>query len=58
MRALAFLAVLQSFTTGAYIAAFADSNASAVDWLFAAAHAIISCLFARYVITEGDRGAR
>jgi hypothetical protein len=57
MRTLTFLSVLQSLTTGAYIAACAESNASAADWAAAAALTLVSCAFAGYVIAEG-RGAR
>lgn len=58
MRTMAFLAVCQSSTTGAYIAACAESNAGAAEWLSAALLAAVSALFACYVIVEAARGAR
>jgi hypothetical protein len=58
MRTLAFLSILQSLTTGAYIAACAETNAGAADWAFAGVLAIACCLFACYVIVEESRGAR
>jgi hypothetical protein len=56
MRTLAFLAVLQNLTAGAYIAACADGNASAVEWLFGAILALTSFLFSCYVVIEGKSG--
>jgi hypothetical protein len=50
MRTLAFLSVLQSLTTGAYVAVCAESNATALDWFFAGLLALSSGLFACYVI--------
>jgi hypothetical protein len=58
MRTLAFLSVLQSFTTGAYVAACSESNANALDWFFAALLVFASGLFACYVVAEGGRSAR
>jgi hypothetical protein len=57
MCTLALLAVLQSVTTGAYIATCVEPGATAADWLYGALLAIGTCLFTCHVIAEGI-GAR
>ncbi|MFT4078624.1 hypothetical protein [Rhodomicrobium sp.] len=56
MRTLALLSVLQSMTTGAYIASCVEARPSAVEWVFAISLAIMSAVFACYVAVE--RGGR
>jgi hypothetical protein len=55
MRTLALLSVLQSMTTGAYIASCVEARVSAVEWVFAISLAIMSAVFACYVAVERDR---
>jgi len=54
MRTLAFLSVLQSMTTGAYIASCVEARASLAEWVFAVCLAIMSAFFACYVVIERD----
>ena len=58
MRTLVLLAVLQSLTTGAYIATCIEQGATPADWLYGALLAIGTCLFTCHVIAEGISGAR
>jgi hypothetical protein len=58
MRALAFLLVLQSMATGAYIAASADAGALTANWPSAACLAVLDGVFAFYVLSERNHIAR
>lgn len=60
MRTLAFLAILQSLTTGAYLAACAGPSATSADWLSGVLLVILSCLFSCYTIVSicAERGQK
>ncbi|HZV20526.1 MAG TPA: hypothetical protein VE986_03175 [Hyphomicrobiales bacterium] len=58
MRSLAFLCVLQSLATGAYIAVCADAGALSSTWPLAAFLVLLDASFVYYVLSRSDKLAR
>lgn len=56
MRTLAFLAILQSLATGAYIIASAQAEALTSNWPFAVLLAFSNGVYTRYVMSEKSGG--